>query len=56
MAWGLDKYNGNDVFNYRCTAGVWLVTRPAGEGGGAKGPRWDLPKYWTDFQVSNVIR
>ena len=36
-------------------AGVWLVTRPAG-GGGGKGPPWDLPNYWTDFQISNVIR
>ena len=35
-------------------AGVWLVTRPAG--GGAKGPPWDLPNYWTDFQISNAIR
>ena len=35
-------------------AGVWLVTRPAG--GGGKGPPWDLPNYWTDFQISNAIR
>ena len=36
-------------------AGVWLVTRPAG--GGPKGPPpWDLPNYWTDFQISNAIR
>ena len=36
-------------------AGVWIVTRPAG-GGGPKAPPWDLPNYWTDFQISNAIR
>ena len=37
--------------------GVWIVTRPAGGGGGgAKGPPWDLLNYWTDFQISNAIR
>ena len=36
-------------------AGVWLATRPA-EGGGGKGSPWDLPIYWTDFQISNAIR
>ena len=36
-------------------AGVWIVTRPAG-GGGPKGPPWDLPNYWSDFQISNAIR
>ena len=30
-------------------AGVWLVTRPA-RGGGQR-PPWDLPNYWTDFQI-----
>ena len=42
------------VFNPR-PAGVWLVTRPAG-GGGGKGKGWDFPNYWTDFQISNAIR
>ena len=38
-------------------AGVWIVTRPAGGGGGAqRPPPWDLPNYWTDFQISNAIR
>ena len=41
-------------FNPR-PAGVWLVTRPAGGGGGQRAP-WDLPNYWTDFQISNAIR
>ena len=35
-------------------AGVWLVTRPAG--GAQRAPPWDLPNYWTDFQISNAIR
>ena len=35
-------------------AGVWLVPRPAG--GGGQRPPWDLPNYWTDFQISNAIR
>ena len=43
-----------ELYNTR-PAGVWLVTRPAG-GGGGKGPPWYIPNYWTDFQISNAIR
>ena len=40
------------AFNPRHDGG-WMATRPDG---GGKGPPWDLPNYWTDFQFSNAIR
>ena len=48
-----DSHSDSSIINPR-PAGVWLVTRPAG--GGKAPPPWDLPNYWTDFQISNAIR
>ena len=66
MKWQPQKLNTKPIFilpkntNIKPTfnprpAGVWLVTHPAG-GGGGKGPPWELPNYWTDFQISSAIR